>query len=58
MNSSCRWTQDGVGEQAWDTRCGKRFLLNEGTPRENHMRYCCYCGEPIVEVVDTDEEAP
>jgi len=53
---SCAWVQDGVGEQAWDTSCHHRFLLNEDTPSENHMQYCCYCGKPVTEVEATDEE--
>lgn len=54
--SECRWVQDGVGEAEWDTDCRHRFTINEGTPSENHMAFCCYCGKPVREIVDTDEE--
>jgi len=54
----CTWSQDGVGEQAWDTSCHNRFLLNDATPRENHMMFCCYCGKALVEDVAVDQEAP
>lgn len=40
----CRWLQDSDG--LWNASCGENryFELNDGTPRDNHMRYCCYCG--------------
>jgi len=46
----CNWTQDGYGEDAWDTGCGNRFMLEEGTPSDNHMEFCCFCGHPIDEL--------
>lgn len=52
---NCHWRQDGVGEMAWDTDCHNRFLLNEGTPTDNHMAFCCYCGKSLVAVEDVDE---
>lgn len=33
--------------------------ITEGTPSENKMRFCCYCGRPINEIlfkVITDKE--
>lgn len=43
---SCHWHLDGDADssEAWDTECGDRFILNEGTPADNKMAYCCYCG--------------
>jgi hypothetical protein len=40
------WEEDG----AWTTGCAKRFVLEAGTPEENSMTYCCYCGSVIKEV--------
>ena len=40
------WEEDG----AWTTGCANRFVLEAGTPEENSMRYCCYCGSVIKEV--------
>ncbi|MHB1098120.1 MAG: hypothetical protein ACYCZR_01070 [Burkholderiales bacterium] len=54
--AKCRWVQDGVGESHWDTDCRHRFTINEGTPSENHMAFCCYCGKPLVEIVDLEKE--
>ena len=44
-DQSCAWREDEDG--AWDTSCGQRFELNEGTPAENDMRFCPYCGKPL-----------
>ncbi len=42
---SCAWREDEDG--VWGTSCGQRFELNEGTPAENDMRFCPYCGKPL-----------
>ena len=47
----CGWT-DNSGEGDWDTGCGNCFTLNDGTPEENGMHFCCYCGKPL------ESEAP
>jgi hypothetical protein len=41
----CRWRQDVEGD--WMTGCKNIFVLIHGTPAENDMRYCCYCGKRI-----------
>ena len=47
----CRWTLDDPDDDTWDTKCGHFFTLNEGTPGENKMRHCCFCGLPIEEII-------
>jgi len=47
---------DGVGEDHWDTSCHHRFTLNDGTPSENRMKFCCYCGKPLNEHIAVAEE--
>jgi hypothetical protein len=44
---TCTWTEDSDGN--WETDCGETFILNDGTPKENHMKFCCYCGKPLKE---------
>lgn len=44
----CHWTEDGDGN--WETDCSGVFCLHSGTPTDNSMAYCCYCGKPLVEV--------
>lgn len=42
---SCEWSQDDDGN--WTTECGGMFVISEGTPKDNDMSFCCYCGEPL-----------
>lgn len=39
----CVWSEQADGD-AWDTGCGHLFCLNEGTPSDNSMTHCCFCG--------------
>lgn len=47
-NVKCTWTQDCDG--FWETACGEAFDFVDGTPAENGMRFCCYCGKPLKQV--------
>jgi hypothetical protein len=46
---SCEWVGDNR-DGALETTCGHVFELNHGTPRENGMKFCCYCGKPLTYV--------
>lgn len=48
----CVWREE---EWGWQTGCGHSFSLNEGTPSQNFMRFCCYCGLPLVENPQSQE---
>lgn len=48
----CVWHNDPETDSSWDTGCRQLFELNDGTPSENRMSFCCYCGKPIQEVID------
>lgn len=39
----CAWELD-EHDGSYDTECGQKFVFIEGGPRENEMRFCCYCG--------------
>jgi hypothetical protein len=42
----CLWNNvDGC----WETTCGNAFEINDGTPAENNMTHCCYCGGKVEE---------
>ena len=43
----CTWTWEEEG--TWNTSCAHQFVVNEGTPSENGMVYCCYCGRKLKE---------
>ncbi len=42
----CNWAEDEDGN--WFTDCGDGFTFIDGTPDENHMKFCCYCGKPLT----------
>jgi hypothetical protein len=42
----CEWEDD---DDCWATSCGQLFVINDGTPSQNGMKYCCYCGGELVE---------
>ena len=57
----CKWTNEveplcGPSD-FWATSCGNTWVLIEGTPGENKMKYCPYCGrrlevaEPAVDLL-------
>ena len=50
----CKWTEDDCG--VWETDCGHLYEINEGTPKSNEMRFCCYCGGALVQLEYEEEE--
>lgn len=44
--SKCIWKEDEDGT-CWTTECGELFVLMEGTPKDNKMNYCPYCGKKL-----------
>ena len=40
----CLWKKE---EACWSTDCGRKFTVNDGSPWENGMVYCCFCGRVI-----------
>ena len=53
MPELCHWTEDGDGN--YDTDCGQAFCMTDGTPEENHMKFCCYCGKALESVAYREE---
>jgi len=54
MSTPCTWTQDIDGN--WETSCDEVYCIADGTPAENRMKFCTYCGAPIVEKVYEEGE--
>jgi hypothetical protein len=46
----CGWVRESEDSDTWATGCGEYFTLNEGTPKENKMEFCCFCGNTIEEL--------
>lgn len=53
LTASCVWTVDEDGN--YHTACDGMFIVLDGTPRENGMNFCCYCGRTLTEA---DGRAP
>lgn len=47
-DQSCLW-EYSEGEGAWFSACEDAWTFHEGTPKENGMKFCCFCGKPIIE---------
>jgi hypothetical protein len=48
MSETCNWIENDDG--FWVTGCGHFFVLDEGTPSDNQMHWCPYCGKSLQEV--------
>ena len=44
----CEWTLYDEENNLWETECDEISQIMDGTPKENTMRFCCYCGKKIV----------
>lgn len=43
----CAWNENEDG--VWETSCGDLFEFIESGPKDNKMKFCCYCGKKLVE---------
>ena len=55
VSEFCIWNQDNEGGDIWESSCGNYFILNEGTPVENGMKFCFKCGKPLTESPYTED---
>ena len=49
LSDKCKWKAE-VDTGVYDTSCDNSFMIIEGTPTDNNMKYCTYCGRKIKEV--------
>lgn len=49
MPPICNWSEDEDGN--WHTGCGEMYIILEGTPSENRMNFCLYCGKPLRQIL-------
>jgi len=43
----CGWNLQDDESGVWRTDCEHMHILREGTPDDNGMAYCCYCGRRV-----------
>lgn len=54
---TCLWSRSDDDTDVWETACGNAFTINEGSPADNEMVFCCYCGRELKgEIGDSDAE--
>jgi lipocalin len=46
IDNACLWTYD-ENHDYYETECEHAFCIIEGTPKDNDMKYCPYCGKEI-----------
>lgn len=50
----CHWRQDKQDNDTWQTSCEQRFIITAGTPSDNNMAFCCYCGRRLIEHTEAE----
>ena len=54
---ACTWWQDGDSDSGtYGTSCGHYFSITDGTPKDNKMQWCCYCGKKLVQELITEDD--
>jgi len=46
-NKYCLWQETDEG--FWETDCGHAYVVEHGTPSEEEMKFCCFCGLKLDE---------
>ena len=53
MGDICEWKQDKNG--VWETDCGNMFEIIDGTPSDNDLKFCPYCGKNLIQIEKNEE---
>lgn len=53
-HTPCEWKEDTDGN--WDVACGPLHYIQDGTPKENNMNFCCYCGGKLTQVLYREDK--
>ena len=55
--TTCNWFQDSEDQSdLYDTTCGNRYFIIDGTPTDNGFLFCCYCGKPLTQTLIEPEQ--
>jgi hypothetical protein len=41
---TCLWSED---DGVWETSCDKSFIIEDGSPEDNDMKFCTFCGKHL-----------
>ena len=53
---TCTWHQDGDSDSGvYATSCRRFFNLDDGTPEDNRLAWCCYCGRKLLQELITED---
>ena len=52
---TCLWSRADEDTDMWETSCDQAYILNEGTPKENDMNFCTFCGKMLEEASDKQD---
>ncbi len=50
----CTWTYDDI-DHYWSTGCKRAFHFEDGTPKDNGIRFCSHCGGKLIEAASKPE---
>ena len=57
VEQTCTWQQDGDSDSGvYGTSCGRYFNIEDGTPEDNKMAWCCYCGKKLAQELITENK--
>jgi hypothetical protein len=49
----CVWKEDS--DIGWHTDCGEIYCIIDGTPEENKMKFCPFCGAELIQETEKFE---
>jgi hypothetical protein len=52
--TECKWSCSDPDWNTWNT-CNTEWQITEGTPLENGMLYCPFCGRKLVEAEEKED---
>ena len=48
---TCLWSRADDDTDTWETACRHAFTIIDGTPSDNSMAFCCYCGRTLEQEI-------
>lgn len=52
QTNTCEWEAEVEDSGVWEGSCGAAWVLLNGGPAENEMKFCPGCGKPVVIAVE------